>query len=91
MHWLPGHFFGLFSESRSGPPVSRPEGIEAIRYTSLALRQEDSVATITLDRPDNSNMVDEDMAAELRQATIPKYVSAVEKLGLHSVQHGQGL
>ncbi len=32
------------------------------------------------------------VAAELRQATIPKYVSAVEKLGLHSVgQHGQGV
>ncbi len=32
------------------------------------------------------------VAAELRQATIPKYVSAVEKLGLHSFgQHGQGV
>ncbi len=33
----------------------------------MALRQEDSVVTITLDRPDNNNRVDERMAAELRQ------------------------
>ena len=43
-------------------------GINAIQYTSLAIRQKESVFTITLDRVDNSNRVDDRMAAELHQA-----------------------
>ncbi len=45
-------------------PVAR--GI-SIHYTSLTLRQDNFIATVTLDRPDDGNKVDKRLASELRQ------------------------
>ena len=60
---------GLHPRSGAKTATNRADGSRvAINYTSIQLRREGAVATITLDRVETGNLIDAAMAEELRAA-----------------------